>query len=64
MGDMFTKEGVVGLVPPCLDCGHGGPRVVPTGPVECIRGLGIAGMCGGSSHGRGSSSRMGVRLVG
>ena len=45
---MFTKEGLVGLIPPCLDCGHGGPGVVPTGPVEHVRGLGMAGMCRGS----------------
>jgi len=25
---MFTKEGLVGLIPPRLDCGHGGPGVV------------------------------------
>ena len=54
---MFTKEGLVGLIPPRLDCGHGGPRVVPMGQVERIWGLGLAGMCGGSSHG------MGVHLV-
>ena len=57
MGDTFTKEGVVGLIPPRLDCGHGGPGVVPTGPVDGVRGLGKAGMC------RGSSCRTGVCLV-
>jgi len=25
MGDTFSKEGVVGLVPPRLDCGRGVP---------------------------------------
>ena len=63
MGDMFTKDGVVGLITPHLDCRHGGPGVVPTGPVECIWGLGMAGMCRGSSHGRGSSRDTGVCLV-
>src|SRR5882724_13182219 len=58
MGDTFTKDGAVGLVPPCLDCGRGGPGVVPTGPVECVWGLGTAGMCGGSSRSRGSPSRI------
>src|SRR5882724_210273 len=50
-GDTFTKEGVVRLIPPHLDCRRGGPGVVPTGPVEHVQGLGMAGMCGGSSHG-------------
>ena len=54
---------MVRFVPPHLDCGRGGPGVVPTGPVEHVRGLGIAGMCGGSSHGRGLSHGMGVHLV-
>src|SRR5882724_9250764 len=54
---MFTKEGVVGLVPPRQDWGCGGPGVVPTGPVECVRGLGTAGICRGSSHGMGVLSR-------
>jgi len=35
-GDTFTREGVFGLIPPCLDCRHGGPGVVPTGPVERV----------------------------
>jgi len=49
MGNTFTKEGVVRLVPPRLDCRRGGPGVVPTGPVEHIWGLGMAGMCGSVS---------------
>ena len=58
MGNTFTKEGVFGLITPHLDCGHEGPGVVPTGPVECMRGLGMTDMCRGLSH------RMGVRRIG
>src|SRR5882724_4389440 len=39
------------LISPHLDCGHGGPGVVPTGPVERVQGLGRVGMCRGSSCG-------------
>jgi len=64
-GRYIHQGGVVGLVPPHLDCGHGGPGWVPTGPVERVQCLGYGGgMCGGSSHSRGSSRRMGVCLVG
>jgi len=43
---MFTKEGLVGLIPPHIDCGRGGPRVVPTGPVEHVWVLGMAECAG------------------
>ena len=35
-GDTSTKEGVFRLISSRLDCGCGGPGVVPTGPVEQV----------------------------
>jgi len=41
---MLNTEVMFGLIPSCLDWGHGGPRVVPTGPVERVQGQGKVGM--------------------
>jgi len=63
MGDTFTKEGVVGLVPPPR-FGHGGPRVVPTGPVERVQGLGMRACAGVRPTAEVRPAGLGVCLVG